>query len=138
MTQLRSMPIGMRIDQWIHETYPGIRAAQASSLNEQQVANVKVLEQQVQLATPTTIYTANVAMNAAYALMCDELFGEGGYSMPYRSRGFFRRGEHLLQLWRETPDDSSHDRALVDAWAKALGLARWYRWVPYSGWSPPT
>src|SRR5207253_2522725 len=92
MTQLRSLPIGMRIDRWIYETYPSLRPAQASAVNEQQRLNVQALNRKTQAATPAKVYTANMAMNAAYALFCDNLYGEGGYTVAYRTAGFATRG----------------------------------------------
>jgi hypothetical protein len=131
VTQLRSMPIGMRIDRWIYDTYPSLREGQASSLNEQQRTNVQVLTPQVRSMSPEKVYAANVSMNAAYALFADELFGERGYSVQYQAHGFLDRGKQLLERWTQIPPESTHDRELVDAWAEALGMAGWYRWIPY-------
>ena len=132
MTELRSLPIGMRIDGWIYDTYPSLREAQSSAINEQQRTNVQVLDPQIRGMTPSKIYTANLSMNAAYALFCDELYGEGGYSVAYRTAGFAARGTQLLEQWRSIAPAPALDRELVDAWAQSLGLAQWYRWVPLS------
>ena len=132
MTELRSLPIGMRIDGWIYDTYPSLREAQSSAINEQQRTNVQVLDPQIRGMTPSKIYTANLSMNAAYALFCDDLYGEGGYSVAYRTAGFAARGMQLLEQWRSIAPEPALDRQLVDAWAQSLGLAKWYRWVPLS------
>ncbi len=129
-TQLCSIPIGMRIDRWIYDTYPSLRQAQSSAINEQQRNNMQVLSPQIRAMSPTKVYTASVSMNAAYALFCDELYGEGGYSVAYRTAGFATQGAQLLERWREILPAPAHDRQLVDAWAGALGLATWYQWVP--------
>jgi hypothetical protein len=41
-------------------------------------------------------------------------------------------GETLRQVSAETPTGPEHDRALIDAWAQALGLSSWFQWRPYS------
>lgn len=115
MTQLRSLPIGMRIDRWIYDTYPSLREAQSSAINGQQRANAQVLDPQIRAMVPSSIYAANISMNAAYALFCDELYGEGGYSMAYRTAGFATRGMELLEQWRATALEPTQDRQLVDA-----------------------
>lgn len=67
MLQLRSMPVGMRIDDWIYREYPGLRGEQDASIASQQQTNVKSLAPMARAMAPPTIYNANVAMSAAYA-----------------------------------------------------------------------
>jgi hypothetical protein len=130
MTQLRSMPIGIRIDEWIHETYPGLRAAQRASIDAQQRQNAQVLSPQIRQMAPPTIYNPNVAMNAAYARFADRLLENPAYSVPYHSAGFLEGGEKLLAIMESIPSDAVHDRALVDAWAEELGINDWVQWLP--------
>jgi hypothetical protein len=128
--QVRSYPIGMRIDAWIHETYPALDSVQREGVTRQQKDNSSVLRPDVKRIAPKPIYDANATMNAAYAIFCDRVFGKAGYSIPYRSAGYEKRGRALLDIWESVPDDPEHDRVLVDAWATELGLAGWYQWVP--------
>jgi hypothetical protein len=132
LTQVRSIPIGMRIDRWIYDTYPDLRQGQSSAVNEQQRTNVQVLGPNIRETSPPKLYSASVSMNAAYALFCDELYGEGGYSVAYRNAGVAAEGARLLDEWRALLSEPAFDRQLVDAWARALGIDKWYRWVPLS------
>ena len=84
MTQLRSMPIGMRIDQWLWDSYPGLGELQKLSIAKQQQDNVQTLSPQIKAMAPTRVFEANVAMNAAYAIFCDRLFGQQLYVIPCR------------------------------------------------------
>ena len=47
LTQLRSVPIGMRIDRWIRETYPALHEAQETSVDRQQRDNAQALNPQI-------------------------------------------------------------------------------------------
>lgn len=130
LTQLRSYPIGMRIDRWIHSEFPALEPLQVEAVKRQQGDNLQVLRPEVRSLAPKPIYEANVSMNAAYAIFCDREFGKAGYAVPYRSAGFEKRGRTLLDILEAIPDDSASDRSLVDAWAAELGLSGWYQWVP--------
>jgi hypothetical protein len=130
LIQLRSYPIGMRIDRWIHETYPALATLQREGVDRQQRDNLSVLRPEVKSFTPKPIYDANVTMNAAYAIFGDRTFGKAGYAIPYRSAGLEKRGRALLTALETTPATPEHDRDLVDAWGQELGMASWYEWVP--------
>ena len=40
-------------------------------------------------------------------------------------------GEALRDAGAAVPQGPEHDRALIDAWAQALGMSSWYAWRPY-------
>lgn len=130
LIQLRSYPIGMRIDQWISGTYPALQDAQRSSIDRQQRENAQALSPQIRQMAPSLIFSGNASMNAAYALFCDRFLGMSQYVIPYRSVGFEERGRKLLDIWDAIPSDARHDREIVDAWAEELNVSDWYRWVP--------
>jgi hypothetical protein len=132
MTQLRSAPIGMRIDKWLWEEYPGLRDQQQASISKQQQDNIQALSPEIRGIAPETVFKGNAGMNAAYALLCDELLDQELYVIPYRAVGYDDLGAHLLDIWEEVPADATHDRELVDAWAEELGLSEWYRWISFS------
>lgn len=131
LTQLRSVPIGMRIDQWLRESYPALHEAQASSIDQQQRENAQVLNPRIRQMTPDLVFSDNAAMNAAYALFSERLLSRGQYVIPYRSLGLDRRGQDLLGIWDEVPSDASRDRELVDAWGRELEISDWYQWIPF-------
>jgi hypothetical protein len=74
--------------------------------------------------------TVDIILNTAYALFCDRLFETTEFQVPYVSSGFKDLGEALVVLFDETPADPSFDRALVDRWAKQIGLIGKYEWIP--------
>ncbi len=131
MTQLRSLPVEMRVGVWLRDNYPGTQAAQEQYLAAEMMRATQSLGPQVRAMTPPTVFAANATMNAAFALFCDRLLGRPLYAVAFRSTGLADRGQFLLDLWDRTPADATHDRALVDAWGDDLGLSDWYSWVPW-------
>jgi hypothetical protein len=129
MTQLRSVPIGIRIDEWLWNEYSGLRELQLKSMQKQQQENVQVLSSETRTMVPAKIFSANSAMNAAYATFCDRLLEQDLYAVAYRSVGFENAGERLLNIYEKIPPDAIHDRGLVDAWGKELEIENWYKWM---------
>lgn len=128
LMNLRSTPIGMRIDRWIAEELPELKELQTASIAFQQQQNMGILSQKVgKLTVPTTL----MGVVAAYALFADRLAGSRGFVIPFEAAGYSRHGQELLDLWDATPAGPTHDCQLVDGWAAASGMNGWYSWIPY-------
>lgn len=128
LMNLRSLPIGMRIDHWIASEYPELRELQNASIALQQQQNADLLAfRRGKLTIPTPL----MGSIAAFALFAERLTGQGAYAVPYGAAGVLAQGEDLLALWDGVPADAQHDCELVDRWAEAEGLTGWYNWVPY-------
>lgn len=128
LMNLRSLPIGMRIDRWIATEYPELKDLQHSGIAVQQQQNTDVLAYKL---GKLTIPTALMGSIAAYALFADRLLGTESYAILYEAAGVIDEGRALLHLWDETPPDATHDCELVDRWAAALGMSHWYHWIAY-------
>ncbi len=128
LLNLRSLPIGMRIDRWIASSFPELKELQLAGLAIQQQQNMDVLGyKRGNFSVPTTL----LGLNAAYALFVDRLGGTGSYAVPYEVTGLLGHGRQLLNIWDRLPMDSNQDCKLVDSWASACGMADWYDWIPY-------
>lgn len=128
LMQLRSLPVGMRIDQWIRDTIPVLRSQQEETIAEIQQQNLEATTRAIgRLTVPRHL----AATNAAHALFADRLLGREWYAIPYRAMGLTDDGQRLLSLLDDVPPDPRHDRELIDRWAGALGMRGWYRWAPY-------
>lgn len=128
LMNLRSYPVGMRIDQWIAAELPELKELQYANLAEQQQQNADLLAFK---RGRLTIPTALMGSVAAHALFVDRLTGGGTYSVPFEASGLLPRAEELLAVWDDVPTEPTNDRALVDRWAAADGMAGWYTWTPY-------
>ena len=128
LMNLRSLPVGMRIDQWIHTSFPALRVLQAEGIATMQQQNADILSHQIgNLTVPSVM----LSPNAAYALFCDRLSGKTAYGIAYEATGAIDDGRKLLALWDAIPNDPSQDWNLVNAWAENLGMRSWYRLIPY-------
>ena len=128
LMNLRSLPVGMRIDQWLASEFPDIREMQQTGLAIQQQQNVAALTYHLgKLTIPVTL----MGQIAAYALFVDRLLGVQRYSIPFEAAGALDHGRSLLRIWDETPSDARHDCELVDRWATACGMSKWYNWIAY-------
>jgi hypothetical protein len=128
MMNLRSFAIGMRIDQWLADKHPDLHLLQRQGMDALQQENLQLLSQRVgKLAIPVPL----LGPVAAYALFAERLLGKTTYAIPYRAAGALDLGVELLAIIDKLPADAAHDRALVDAWAAAIGMTGWYTWIPY-------
>jgi hypothetical protein len=131
MTQLRSVPIGLRIDDWLFAEYPEIRLGQVAGVRTQLKQNTAALGPKLKRTFPRKVFNANGAMNAAFAVYWSGSLDDPTQTMPFRAAGLLAAGESLIRIFKEASAAASADRSLVDAWAKELGLEGWYRWIPY-------
>jgi hypothetical protein len=128
LMNLRSLPIGMRIDRWLAADYPELREQQLASHLQQQQQNMNVLTlSQGKLHVPVTL----LSTVAAYALFSDQLDGTRRYAIPFEAAGVIEDGRHLLKILDAIPNESVNDRKLVDHWADACGMTGWFAWTTY-------
>lgn len=128
LVTLLSYPVGMRVDQWLYNEFPALRDVQREGTHQMQQENLRLLSMSMgRLTVPVPL----LGMPAAYALLADQLLGTGMYAIAYRAAGVLGMGETLRDSGAAVPQGPEHDRALIDAWAQALGVSSWYAWRPY-------
>lgn len=131
MTQLRSIPVGLRVDSWMLEHHPDLIDLQRAEVIRQLQENLATLGPDVKKIAPTKVYKASLSMNAAVAAFWAHRWGEDSLLVPYASAGFRKVAADLLDLLGRVDTDATHDRELIDGWGAALGLTTWYEWIPY-------
>jgi len=131
LTQLRSYPIGLRVDAWIAEEFPSLKTQQLASTTWQLQQNLAVLRPEIAQLTAEEIYRASVGMNAALAAFWAEAVGQPQLTLPYKATKYLGLAGQLLEVFRTVPKEPAHDQELVDAWADQLGMRGWYAWIPH-------
>ena len=131
MLQLRSVPIGLRVDAWVRKEYPGLRDQQEEAARLQLAENQQLLSPQVKQIAPKLIYEASVGMGAAFAAFWERILKDPSIVVPFRVAGLLGIGENLLRLVDEIPDDASNDKRLVEAWGDLIGVTSWFRLIPF-------
>jgi hypothetical protein len=131
MLQLRSVPIGLRVDAWIHRSYPLLadqqRVAAVRQLNE----NAGALNPEVREIAPPRVYDANLGMNAAFAAFWSRLWADVLVLNPCRTSGYLAIGQALLKHFDDLPDEPIHDRTLIEQWARHLQIDGWFQLIPH-------
>jgi len=131
MAQLRSVPVGLRLDAWVRNEYPGLRDQQEEATRLQLAENQLVLGPQVKQIAPKLIYEASAGMGAAFAAFWGRTFEDPSIVFPYRVAALLGIGENLLRLVDEIPEDAANDKRLVEAWGDLIGVRGWFRLIPF-------
>lgn len=129
-TQLRSMPIGIRVDRALHRDHPQLRDLQKAAAVRSMKDNVGCLHPTIRAQAPDLILHATASMNAAFALAWARLWNEDAHNVPYRLAGYLEMGESLLDSLDAIPDTPTHDRELVSSWAALLKIDHLYQVGP--------
>lgn len=131
LLHLRSIPVGLRVSEWLVELYPDLAEAQQASVRKELQQAQATLTQELKEMIPAKVYDATQTINAAYAIFWAEKWGKDVYANPYRLFRYERGGQKLLDIWKDLPPGSAFDKDLIDAWGEALDLQGWYAWIPY-------
>ena len=131
MAQMVSIPLSLRVDSWIAESYPELLDQQKVMIGLQLQDALSSMKPETKKIAPIQVITPSLTMNAAYALFWERRWSDPLLAMPYRSANLGIKGERLLELFDSIPSDSEHDTTLVDSWAKKLGVGHLFRWIPY-------
>jgi hypothetical protein len=129
-TQLRSMPIGIRVDRTLYRDNPELRKMQRAAAERSMRDNVVCLHPSIRAQAPDLFIRATAVMNAAYSSAWSRLWNEDAHSLPYRLAGFLEHGEALLAALDAIPDSPTHDRELVAEWASLLKIDHLYQVGP--------
>ena len=81
--QLVNLPVDMRIEPFLWETYPGLRPIQERSLRHETALRHKALDPLVRKFAPRLDYTASNAMNCAWCKGVAELLRDPKILAPY-------------------------------------------------------
>jgi hypothetical protein len=128
-TQLASFPADLRIEQWIHDRFPGIRDTQRRSLVHEVHRSFPGFAPEVVAITPPTIFRATMAMNAAQAYQVAELYASPELLAPFEVHEFAAQGNLLAEMVLRAPDEGHRsDMAATNAWAEWLNLVGWVGW----------
>jgi hypothetical protein len=115
-TQLASFPADLRIEQWVHDSYPGIRELQRRSLIQEVHRSFPGFAPEVIALTPPTIFRAT--MDGMPELVA-----------PFEAHEFAAMGSYLSERVFGAADEGHRsDMAATNDWAQAVTLAGWITW----------
>ena len=129
--QIRSVPVGLRIDSWILSNYLELKEQQKVIIHSQLEENTKPLSAEIRKATPKKHYDASLTINAAFASFWAKAWGLQPLEAPYALAGFASKSEVLTKAFHETMLDADHDKELLQKWIDILGVKSWYKLTEY-------
>jgi hypothetical protein len=132
MTMVRSVPVGIWVDQDLRARFPDLRAAQEQAIRRQVDTQAQVVSPRVREDIPAPALRVNCAINAAFAKVWSVEFNEPGWCLPYVVDGSAAGGEALLGVLDGFLATPSNDRRVIQAWADHLGFGHWLKWIEYS------
>jgi hypothetical protein len=127
--QLRSMPIAIRVDEWLYRDFPALAELQRKSIERQLQEAMHALGPSVRAFAPQRIIDANVGMSCAFAKFWAAIWQEPEVAIPFTSAGYGKIGDELLGLVQELDRSPDGDRELVNQWTAHLGLAGWFQTI---------
>lgn len=133
ITQLRSIPVGFRIDEWVEKTFPELALLQRNAVVAQLETNSKAIAAAGSGNFPAKVAKASLGMNAAFAAFWGRKWADPTPVVPYKAIGLAELGQRLLTIYDRTPDDAVTDVQLVGEWAFELELQGWYDAIPFTG-----
>ena len=133
MIHLRSIPLGLRLDNWIFHQHSELVEIQRTAIEPQLQENIRSASDKFRSVCPPEVFDATMAINAAFAQFWAEKWNQPELALPYKASGHAAVGKKLLKIFQDLPDSGRMDRALIDAWGAELKLTNGYVWVPYPG-----
>jgi hypothetical protein len=131
--QVANGPVDLRIEQWVHDQFPGLRKAQERSLTDEVERGYDSFHPLIQDFIPPSIYWPTIAMNAAQAVHVARLYRKPELLEPYADHRLIDVGEQLVRIVFDASDQGHRsDMAATNRWAQELRLTGWFEWAEYA------
>ncbi|MFM7168224.1 MAG: hypothetical protein ACKO3T_23500 [Planctomycetaceae bacterium] len=127
--QLRSIPVAIRVDDWINREYPALRTLQRKSNERQLQEAMQSLGPSVRAFAPQPIIDANLSMSCAFAKFWASTWNEPEIAVPFIAAGYGKVGDDLLRLVHSSDPGPEADRELVTHWVERLNLTCWFKTI---------
>jgi len=124
--QLRSIPVSIRVDDWILSEFPALEQMQRTCVIQQLTEGIATLAPGVRKNIPNEIFEPSAGMNAALAAYWARTFGDENLALAYKATGFSSVAATLLGHLDTISSHPDNDRQLVQTWLETLGLQDWY------------
>jgi len=129
---LFNCPLDMLIERYIRNSFEPIRPAQFVSVRRMALEAWQTNSNpDVRKVTPRKIMQASLALNGAWSLFVDDLFGgASAFAVLYRGFDTFGLSQRLFKHWLEHSENlgPGDEYKLVDEFAEMTGLRGWYDW----------
>ncbi len=139
--QLYNTPVDLLIESRILEAHPPLAPLSYVSIKGQIDLGLRAAEDShIRQLTPRTIFRANVAMNAAFALWFEERWPlRTDLVARFQRTESWSLAQRLYAHWKSVASNwtPGAEYEWIDQWAELLGLVGWYGWTDGNEVSPP-
>jgi Flp pilus assembly protein TadD len=129
---LFNCPLDMLIERYIRNSFEPIRPAQFVSVRRMALEAWQTNSNpDIRKVTPRKIMQASLALNGAWSLFVDDLFGGAtAFAVLYQGFDTFGLSRRLFKHWLEHSENlgPGDECKLVDEFAEMTGLRGWYDW----------
>jgi len=128
--QLTNQPVDLKIEEWIYNDYPGLRACQELSFKSQLNEAIGGVNEKIRSITPSKVYEASHSMNYAYFNVLSE---KAGFDLDsvYEDFEFEDKGISLIEIMEKHENNFEGDVKRINEWAYILNLSSWYEWKKF-------
>lgn len=131
INQLVNLPVDVRIEKWIHDTYPAFRDTQTKSVAVDVKTCLRGLSEEIRRNTIEPIFSKSNAMVYAYLRGISGITGEN-YLPHFKKYPEIKKGGRKLYAFLETEDKGFvQDVAIINSWAEILEIESWFAWIGF-------
>lgn len=129
--QLVNLPVDVRIETWIYNSYPGFRDTQVKSVGVDVDNCLQGLSDKVRKNTPETIFKKSNAMVYAYLRGISQLTGVNYAEYFKRYPDIKKAGRKLYASLENEDAGFVRDVETINIWAEMLEVKAWFTWIGF-------
>jgi hypothetical protein len=131
VNQLVNLPVDVRIERWLYESYPSFRDTQLISLAVEIDNCLAGLTDAIRKNTIPAIFNRSNAMIYAYLRGLSPITGENYAPHFKKYPGIKKTGRKLYAFLDSKDKGFSQDLETINAWAEILEIAGWFTWIGF-------
>lgn len=128
VSQLADTPSDIRIERWLRDSSPRLRATQRAALLSLTNSHAEGMGKWVEEATPRKVWLASNAMSYALTKSISTLLAQPELLEQYKNTSVADLGEELLAIIDTEAKSLAGDRAVSKRWAERMGFTEWFAW----------
>jgi hypothetical protein len=133
ITQVTSMPEDVRIETWIYNNYPELRAAQKESIQKQIDQVKKGLETEYAKMIPKFVFDASGIISYFYIRSLEDIIGESANKV-FENQEFIGRAKNIYaeaQNIMLKEDSMGNSIEVSNYLAEMVGISKWFKWCDF-------
>ena len=131
INQLVNLPVDVRIERWLYDSYPSFRDMQRKSLAIDVNNSLGGLSEKVASITIKPVFEKSNAMIYAYLRGLTPVTREDYAPYFKKHQDIKKLGRKLYKHLEEEDKGFAQDIEIINAWAEILGIDSWFEWIGF-------